>query len=260
MYRFKFLLLAILFISKSVFSQTADQKNQQLYNYAVKLQQDGKFDDALTVFKNLLKSDSSNVAYLHHAAFLYAKSGFNQPTEKIKTSFFNIAEYLSLKAIAINPKSADAHYTYALTVAGKNEFASNRSKIENARLIKTEAETAIRLNPKLAGPYHVLGRWHQALAGFNSFERGMIKAIFGGLPGGSYDDAIKNFEMAILLEPLNGLHYYQLAISYHLRDHEGDNNQAINWLKKGILIQIRNDGEIKSQKDMEDLLKKLSSK
>lgn len=246
-------------LSIIIFNLTHAQENShRLFQYAVKIESEGKYDDALTIYKNLLKSDSNNIDLLTHTSILYSRLGFRQNSEDHKTNWYKTALQLSQKAIKINNQNANAHYAYAMALGRMSEFASNKIKINNAKLIKTEAELAIQLNPKLAGPYHILGRWNKEVGGFNGFERAMINTMFGGMGTGSYSEAIKYFQKAILLEPLNPIHYYELAHSYYKRNQEGDKAQAKNWASKCLLIKpITQDDEETKQK-CEKLLKKLN--
>lgn len=239
-------------------SQGQELKNtEQLYKYAVKLQDEKKWSDALTIFKNLLKSDSSNVEYLWRTSYVYSILGFMQPREELRQQWYSTAFYLGKKAITQHPQHANSHYAYAVAAGRISEHAGNKTKIQNAKLIKSEAEMAIKLDPKLPGPYHILGRWHRVVAGFNGFERAMIKAIFGGIPGGSYDDSIHNFEKAILLEPNNLIHYIELANTYLERNGKNDKQQAKNWLEKATNIPIKSSDDATNKKKCEDMLIKL---
>jgi len=243
-------------ISVSLIAQD-DRKEQQLFQQAKTLQNEKKWDEAFVILKNLLKSDSSNVEYLWRTSFIYSKLGINQNTESQKQEWFGIAAYLGKRAITQHPQNANAHYAYAVSLGRMTELVGNQTKIEYSKLIKSEAETAIKLNPKLAGAYHILGRWHREIANFNIFERAMIKALFGGMPGGTYEESIKNFERAILLEPMNGLHYYELAQSYLARDESEDKKNAKNWLLKATLITIRSEDDATNKSLCEELLKEI---
>jgi tetratricopeptide (TPR) repeat protein len=252
-----FKLLALLLFATAANAQEAT-KEEQLFKYAQKLQQEEKLNDALTIYKNLLKNDSSNIEYLWRTSFIYSKIGVDQPTETARQQWYQTAAYLARKAVTQFPQNAYAHYVYAMALGRMSENASSKVKIDNARQIKTEAETAIKLNPKLAGPYHIMGRWHRVVAGFSGFERTMIKAIFGGIPGGSYDDAIRYFEKAIVLEPTNAIHYYELAVSYLERNETNDKEQAKHWLQKALLIQVVSNEDAANKSKCEALLKKIS--
>lgn len=251
-------LITLFFISQACFIQAQTANESQLFQYAQKVEAEGKLNDALTIYKSLLKNDSANISYLTHTSILYSKVGHRQPNRDSQIAWYKTGYYLAQKAIKLNNNSADAHYSFALALGRMNENAGSKTKIENAKQIKSEAEITLKLNPKIAGAYHILGRWHQVVAGFNAIERTMISAIFGSMPGGSYTDAINNFQRAIVLEPLNMVHYYELAHSYYLRNDKGDKAQAKNWASKALLIPVKNEDDADTKKDCESLLKKLN--
>lgn len=210
----------------------AQQADEQ-FKTALKLKNESKFEESLAIFQQLLKSDSSKIEYLYNTSFLYSKLGNRQQEEVARQNYFRKAEYLAKKAIATDSNNAEAHYTYALALGRINENASSKQKIANAKLIKTECETGLKLNPKHSGLYHILGRWHRTIAGFNFMEKGMINAFFGGVPeGGSYKDAIECFSKAVLLEPGYMLHKYELAQTYYERGEGDDYILCKIWCKK----------------------------
>lgn len=235
--------------------QLKAQSNDELYNKAYALKVAYKYKEALPLFQSLLKSDSSNVNYLQYASYLYSKYGFYYIPEAQKQSYYKTAEYLSLKAIKLNDNSADAHYAYAMALGRINENASSKQKIANAKLIKSQVDKAIALNPRLAGAYHILGRWHRTIAGFNAFEKAMINSFFGGVPpGGSYEDAVKAFMTAVSIEPKYMLHQYELAETYY---EMGKEVEAKLWAEKALEITPSNEDDIMAKKNLEELLTKL---
>lgn len=236
----------------------AAQDKTGTYEDALKLRNESKFAESLALFQTLLKNDSSNVAYLHNTAYLLCKTAAVKKNEAERMKDFHKAEYLSQKAIAIDKNSAESHYTYALSLGRINENASSKQKIANAKLIKTECETALKLNPRLAGAWHILGRWHQTIAGFNAIEKVMINTVFGGVPeGGSYDAAIECFSKAIEIEPKFMLHSYELALSYHERGNKMDDVYAKVWLKKTIALPVLTEEDAETLKKAKELLKKV---
>lgn len=247
------------FLLLCLFSLHSQSQDNPEFARAVRLQEDGRWEEAFPVIKGLLKADSSNSEFLWRTSFLYSQLGARQNTETNKQIWYKKALYLAQKAVTVAPKSANCHYAYALALGRINENASSKTKIDNAKLIKTEAELAIRYDPKLPGPYHILGRWHRIVAGFNAFERTMISAIFGSLPGGTYEDAIKNFEKAIVLEPQAGIHYYELAVTLNERDNKGDQEKAIQWLNKAIQLPVRTEADREHRSLCNNLLHNLKS-
>ena len=243
--------LTFLLLCLCSIAQTADEQ----YAKALKLKNEYNYKDALAIFQKLLKSDSSQINYLTNASFCYCKAGYFFAPESEKLSYYKSAEYLSKKAIQKNANSADAHYTYAMALGRLNENASSKQKIANAKLIKSEVDKTISLNPKAAGAYHILGRWHRTIAGFNMIEKAMINSFFGGVPpGGSYDDAVKAFMTAVGIEPHAMVHQYELAVTYH---EMGKDVDAKLWAKKALEITPVSPDDKKAKTDCEALLKKL---
>jgi tetratricopeptide (TPR) repeat protein len=250
------ILFALLFVCAiPVFSQNYSV----LYDKAMKLKSEYKYVESLAMFQLLLKSDSSNVDYLANGSTMYTKAGNLQPDEKKRFDYYHQGEYLAKKAIAKNPNNAEAHYAYSLVIGRLNEHASSKQKVANAKLIKSEADACLRLQPDHAGAYHILGRWHSTVAGFGIVEKMAINALFGGVPeGGSYDEAVKCFKKAIQLEPAYILHYYELANVLKERDASAaDKNDAIAALKKAMSLGNQTPDDPSTKKKCEELLKEL---
>lgn len=231
---------------------------QATFELALKYKSESMYPEAFTIMKDLLRSDSANVDYLHTMSFLYAKLGFRQPTEKLRIAFYQEAEYLAKKAIQVNSNNAGGHYAYALALGRINEHASNKQKIANAKLIRNECDLAVKLDPKLAGAHHILGRWHREIAGFSAIEKLMINTLFGGVPqGGSYDAAIESFQKAIQLEPKYILHYYELAQTYVSRNASTDRSYAKIWLQKALELPVLNEDDKNTRTKCTELLKRV---
>lgn len=244
----------LFFMLINVIAQNANDQFQQ----ALKLKADYKYPESFAAFCKLLKSDSNNIDYLINCSYLYSKLGWRQKTDAEKQAYYHKAEYLALKAIKINTKNADAHYVYAFSLGRINEFAGNKEKIVNAKLIKTECDKALAINPNLAGVYHILGRWNRVMAGFGSVERFMINSFFGGVPpGGTYDEAIKNFNIAIKLEPTYILHQYELAMTYYERDEKNDYVYTKVWAEKALKCPINSIDDEATKKNCLELLNKI---
>ena len=68
----------------------------------------------------------------------------------------------------------------------------------------------------------------------------MINAFFGGVPeGGSYEDAIACFSKAVLLEPSQMLHKFELAQTYYERGEGDDYILCKIWCKKVLEMSPR---------------------
>lgn len=243
--------------TNGVFSlQYFSQTNEELFREAVELRNLHKDKESLPLFEKLLKSDSNNVSYLTNVSNCYSIAGNEKKDEKERMKYFNSAAYLSEKAIKLNPEDADAHYTYAQALGRINEFASPKQQVASAKVIKTETEKAITLDPKISGAHHIMGRWHRTVAGFGPVEKLAINMLFGGVPeGGSYEAAVESFQKAIKVEPKYILHIYELANTYY----EMKNIPfAKAWLKKAMEISPGCADDADALKKCEELKKKLN--
>lgn len=238
------------------FAQTYDD----IYQKGQKLKSEFKYVEALAMFQVLLKTDSANTDYLNNTSILFCKAGNLQSDEKKKFDYFRKAEYLAKKSIRTDSTTAESHYAYALALGRINENASSKEKVASAKMIKTQLETTLKLNPQHAGAYHILGRWHRTIAGFNAFEKLAINMMFGGVPqGGSYDDAIAAFLNAMKYEPKIILHYYELAVTYEERNSgKEDIISAKKYLKIALDMPSITPDDPETKRKAEELLKKLN--
>jgi tetratricopeptide (TPR) repeat protein len=232
--------------SVSISAQNADEQ----YKHAIKLKDESRFEESLAIFQQLLNSDSNKVEYLYNTSFLFSKLGNRQKEESARLNYFRKGEYFARKAIATDPKNAEGYYTYALALGRMNENASSKQKISNAKLIKEQCEKGLKINPRHSGLYHILGRWHRTIAGFNFMEKGMINAFFGGVPeGGSYKDAVDCFSKAVLLETSVMIHKFELAQTYYERGEGDDYILCKIWCKKVLeMIPADQDDKLTQQK------------
>lgn len=112
----------------------------------------------------------------------------------------------SRHALKVHPQHSDAHLSVAISLGKLVEFMGNKEKIKTSREIKTEAEKALALNPKSDYANHLLGRWHQNIADMSGATRMVAKFIYGKVPRGSFQEALKHFSKARKLQPNRLIH------------------------------------------------------
>ena len=135
----------------------------------------------------------------------------------------------ALNAVKADTNNARAHLCTAVCYTKEFPFSDNKAKVKYSKLIKSEAETAIALDPKEDISYYMLGRWHFEVANMNFLVKGIVKIAYGGLPKASNEDAIQNFKKAIQLAPNRIINHAELAKVYR---ETGDKKQALAELKK----------------------------
>ena len=122
------------------------------------------------------------------------------------------------RAVLTDTNSAKAHLCLAVSYVKNFPFVDTRTQVHYSRFIKTEAETAVRLDPNNDVSYYLLGRWHYGVANMNFIYKGLVKIIYGGLPKASNELALGNFQKAIRLAPGRIIHRLELAKLYHTTD------------------------------------------
>jgi len=140
------------------------------------------------------------------------------------------------RAVRSDPGNANAHLSLAIC-CGKAAFLEGaRRRIEMSRLIRGEAEAAIRLDPGSDYAWHVIGRWNYELANFNAALRFLAEAIYGRFPDASNERAAECFEKAIAIQPDRVIHHVELGRTYAAL---GRKQEALTELKKGLSLPSR---------------------
>jgi tetratricopeptide (TPR) repeat protein len=133
-----------------------------------------------------------------------------------KEAAFDMARQLCEKAILIDRKGYEGHFRLAVALGRLAIFRGGKQKINLAKKVKAEADTAVALNPNADLVWHLIGRWHQDLANQSWALKVLAKIIFGGIPPGSNDESVAAFQKAISLDPNHIEHYLELARTYKL--------------------------------------------
>ncbi len=150
------------------------------------------------------------------------------------------------RAVAADPKSAEAHLSLAIVYGRLAQDESARRKIELSRLIRDEAEIAAKLNPKEDYAWHVLGRWNYEMANFNAVLKALAQAIYGKFPDASNEKAVEYLEKAVALRPDRVIHQIELGRAYLAI---GEKDKARAALEKGLSLPsvAKDDNETKER-------------
>jgi tetratricopeptide (TPR) repeat protein len=102
--------------------------------------------------------------------------------------------------------------------------------------MKSHAERAIELAPTNDLAWHLLGRWHQAMAEVGPMLRGLVKLAYGGLPAASIEESISCLRKAVSLNPNRVAHQIELGRSLALA---GKRDDALAALERGLTLPNR---------------------
>ncbi|HEY5823485.1 MAG TPA: hypothetical protein VIT44_03925 [Cyclobacteriaceae bacterium] len=227
-----------------------------LMEEGLQLEKEFKLEEALKKYEIILKQEPNHVEALIHASRMTSNIAghIKDKEERGKKLFFS--ENYSRRAIKLNPKSADAHFSLILTLGLQSEIApSPREKVKDAKLIREEAEKIIEVDPTYALGYFALGKWHFEVSKFNWLERTACDLFFGGFPENvSMEEAIKNFNKATALDPNQIIILYGHASVLH---YEGEDEEAIRVLEKAINLPIREPDDAFRKEKCKELMKEI---
>ena len=133
-----------------------------------------------------------------------------------RDSLYALAEAYARRAVAANPTDAEGHFALAVAIGRAALTQSKKERVRSAVEIRKEALETIRLDSNHDGGYHVLGRWNAEVMRLSSMQRFFAKAFLGGVALGkaSWDEAIRNLEKAVALNPQRIYHRLDLARIY----------------------------------------------
>jgi tetratricopeptide (TPR) repeat protein len=231
-------------------SEPADELIARGDSYYAKLQA----ADALKYYLPAEKLEPYNVRLLVRISREYRHLMSEATQHQEKLSLGSTAIDFAKRAVALQPDDPEAELAIAISYGKIAPFEGNREKIEASRIIKRAADKAIKLDPSSDLAWHVLGRWHLALADVNAFERAMAQFAYGKLPESTYEDAARCFEKAIELNPNRLMHYIELGRVYA---HMGRTDDARNLISKGLAMRETEKDDPETKRQGQEVLAKL---
>jgi tetratricopeptide (TPR) repeat protein len=173
----------------------------------------------LAHFEAALALDSTDYAANWRAAFALLDQGELIPDSlesAERDSIFARAEALALRALAADSTGPEGHFAVAATVGRASLGMGKKERIRRARIIRAEALHTIEIDPAYDGAYHVLGRWNAEIMRLSGLSRFFAKSFLGaGIFGqASWEEAIRNLQKAVELDPERIYHRLELARIY----------------------------------------------
>jgi len=242
--------IVILLVSLMVISYGADVKT--LLDETETLRDADNYVTALEKLKEAEKLDPNNPEILWKIARGYFDIA-DQDENNIELQKANIYpgfEYAK-KCIEIAPNVAGGHQYYAILIGRIGEIEGTKQKIENSYAVREHTMKAIELDPANDSNYHVMGRWHFALADLSWFERKIASIIYATPPAASFEKAAEYFSKAHELKPDDIRHLLWLGKSY---EKLGQDDNAVKALKQALALPAKSDSDKNQQKEARELL------
>jgi tetratricopeptide (TPR) repeat protein len=202
--------------------------------------------EALAFYDQAAKTDPDNVQILLRISQQCSNliSQAKSPSDALDYAKRSLDE--AKQAVTLAPDNPKAHLALAVAYGRITDFEDNRTKVEDSRYVKSEADKTLELDPKDDIAYHVLGRWNYAVATLNPMLKLVARFVYGGMPEASLEEAVRDYKKAIELAPLRVIHHHELARAYAALDQP--DNARKEWQTELTLKPEDNEG-VNDQKE-----------
>ncbi|MDQ2753356.1 MAG: hypothetical protein M3R72_10080 [Bacteroidota bacterium] len=219
-----------LFLPVFLFAQSANEQLQKANDLYKQL----KESEALNAYKSVLSVDSDNMTALVKCTELCSSLGKKQSDKNNRNNYYTEAKQYADKALANNPDSADAYYLQALSYANLSQTEDENKKIvEDVKLIKSNADKGLAINPAHTRLNYMAGKWHLEMINLNWFKKAALKTLYGnGLQKPDIDSAIFFMGKCKSLEPYFVQNYLDLAKAYEAKKRPTDEIEILNQMVK----------------------------
>ena len=241
---------ALLSVDIGVAAESADD----LVGRGKAFEQKFKADDALPLYLAAEKLEPKNPELLVRIARQYRWQMTDAPAKAEKLRLGHIALDYSMRAAACGPKDCDAQLAPAITLGKMLPYLPTKEQVSASPRIKESVDKALALDPTDDTAWHILGRWHRVLADVNLVKRTMAGLLYGNLPKGSIDEAERDMQKAIELNPNRLMHYIELGRIYAQMGRTDDARQFIN---KGLAMPNREKDDPETKERGRETLAKL---
>ena len=196
---------------------------------------DQKFQaaEALNYYLPAEKLDPKNARVLVRVARQYRHLMQDARVREEKLRLGKKALDFALRAAVLAPNDSEAQLSPAITYGKMLPLQGSKEQVDASPLIKAAAEKALKLDPHNDLAWHVLGRWHEGLAGIGLVKRTLGQLIYGKLPTSTNENAVACFGKAIEINPNSLRHYIELGRTYAQM---GESASARRFITKGLAM------------------------
>lgn len=183
----------------------------------------------------ILESKANDLNALYRVSEAYIFLGGKEENDIAKKKYFEKASSYAEKCRQVNAESWQANYALALAYGAMQQISDDKNFRKTcAKTVKEWIDKALKVNPKHADSWSVLGVWHYRMANL-----GKLESIFIGdlKNGASNAEAKKCLQRAIQLEP-NDLKFYPIIAKIYQVTNQ--NTEAEMYLKKAVSMAGNN--------------------
>jgi len=210
------------------------------------------YETTMKLLKEAEKLDGQNEEVLWKISRGYFDFADRKPNDaEYKKKYIYDGRAYAEKALAINDKSAGGHKWYAIHHGQIGEAEGTEQKIKNSYGMRDHTLLAIKYDPTDAANYHVMGRWHYALADLSWIERQIASLIYATPPEASFEEALKFFKKANNLDKKDIRNMLYIGYCY---DELDDEKSAAQWFNMAINAKATSESDRGLQAEAKEAL------
>ncbi len=178
-------------------------------------------DGALSHYQAAIAADSTDYEALWKAARAVADvakqiEGDSDADKRRRDSLYTVGRGYAEAAVRARPDGAEGHFVVAMVLGRLSRTKGSKERVRFAKIIYDAATRAVALDSTHDGASHVLGAWHAEVKRLSGIQRFFAKTLFGGgfMGLAKWEEAVRNLETAVALNPQNIYHRLELAEVY----------------------------------------------
>jgi tetratricopeptide (TPR) repeat protein len=249
--------LVLLFVTFATLPAGRGADGDRLVQEALAAEQRFEIPRALDLLLQAERAGRGDAFTLQRIARQYSDLVTEQPDRPAQRRYAELALDYSRRAAALEPTNAVNALSIAISYGKLAWVSDTRDKVRYSRLVRSETERALALDPNYAWAHHILGRWHFEIARLGIAARAVVALVYGGLPGASVEEGVKHLERALALEPDELQHHIEVGLAYRAR---GETERARSALERGLALQPRAKIDLEAQKRAREALAALAAR
>jgi tetratricopeptide (TPR) repeat protein len=195
-----------------------------------------KSAEALAAYQKALAAKPNDADLLRKISKQYVEMVLDAPSKKEKLRLAQLGYDTALQAKKLAPNDPEVRVTVAIAAGRLAFYSEPRRRLELSSVVRSESAESVKLDPRFALGWHVLGRWNYEIANLNPLLRVVAEAVYGKMPPASNDEAIRALQKAVDLEPNNALFHAELGRAYLAA---GKQAEAKRELQKSLTLPRR---------------------
>lgn len=209
------------------------------------------FEELVKPLQEQFPDDPDVLWRLARAHYEYAEE---TPTDlELRETCFREAFGLASRALEQRPEDPNVVKWYAICMAGLDEFAGNKEKIEHAFTIRDHILKAIELEKEHPDwvTFYVLGRWCLSVASVGWIERKLAQSLFADPPTSTYEETLSWLQKAYELEKTEPCIPVAIGETYYAMREWSESKR---WYEKAVeLPTLCSNDEVQKEKAREQL-------